>query len=188
MAEFLKKLNKTQTERVLTILEERFTKYMNRHKGIQWDIVKSRLLVSPVNLCTIYNMELSGGEPDVVKHDEKNGEIWIMDCSPETPLGRRSLCYDEEALIARKENRPAGSAMGMAETIGIELLDQAQYTFLQSLGNFDLKTSSWLKTPEDIRKKGGAIFGDNRYGRTFIYHNGVQSYYAVRGFRGLHRV
>lgn len=178
------KLSAKQREELIGTLNARFEKHQNRHKGLDWAKVQSRLEANPAKLNSLYEMERTGGEPDVVGHDPKTGELLFYDCSPETPSGRRSLCYDQEALDARKEAKPAGSAIDMASTMGIEVLTEDEYRDLQKLGNFDLKTSSWLKTPAPVRKLGGAIFGDRRYDRIFIYHNGVQSYYAARGFRG----
>ena len=175
-------------EGLLAGLKTRFEKDRTRHQGLDWADVQARLETSPEKLWSLYEMENSGGEPDVVVLDGQTGPITFMDCSPESPAGRRNLCYDRQALESRKENRPVGSAMEMAVGMGIELLDEDQYRFLQTLGEFDLKTSSWLKTPPGIRKLGGAIFGDRRYDHVFVYHNGASSYYAVRGFRGLLRV
>jgi hypothetical protein len=188
MTKLSKKLNKKQEEELILLLEERFIKNKNRHKNVEWNEVRTKLLKSPSKLYSIFLMEQNGGEPDVTGFDKKTGEFWFMDCSTESPAGRRSLCYDEEALTARKENKPKGSALGIAFEMGIELLNEEQYMYLQSLGQFDCKTSSWLLTPVEVRNNGGAVFGDYRYGRVFIYHNGVQSYYAARGFRGLLKV
>jgi hypothetical protein len=159
-----------------------------RHQGITWAKVFARLETNKAKLLSLYEMENTGGEPDVAGYDKKTGEYIFYDCSPESPSGRRSVCYDEEALHARKENKPKASAVGMADAMGIELLTEKQYRALQMLGNFDTKTSSWIKTPAAIRQKGGAIFCDYRYGNTFVYHNGAESYYAARGFRGLLKV
>lgn len=167
-------------EELLLKLEARFRDNMRRHSDLKWDDVKSML--SDKILKSVAKMEETGGEPDVVVFDKN--QIAFVDCSAESPSGRRSLCYDRTALDARKQNKPSNSAAGIAEEIGIELLTEDEYMKLQSVGDFDLKTSSWLKTPNDVRSKGGAIFGDKRYGRTFIYHNGADSYYAARGFRG----
>jgi len=161
---------------------------MNRHKGLDWAKVQARLEANAEKLRSLHEMEASGGEPDVVGHDKKTGEFIFYDCSTETPKGRRSICYDREAWEARKEFKPENNAMGMASAMGIELLTEEQYRELQTLGEFDLKTSSWLKTPSEIRKLGGALFADRRYDHVFVYHNGAQSYYAVRGFRGSLRV
>lgn len=173
---------------LLHTLAERFQGHPERHAGIAWADVAARLDARPAALRALQAMEDSGGEPDVIGRDGATGQLLFCDCAAETPSGRRSLCYDDAALHARKENKPAGSAMGMAAAMGIELLDEAQYRALQELGEFDLKTSSWLATPGEVRALGGALFGDRRYGRVFTYHNGVQSYYAARGFRGLLRV
>jgi len=180
--------HKAQTkEPLLRSLERRFGSFMHRHEGIAWQQVLVRLEASAAALKALGEMERSGGEPDVIGQDE-GGRYLFCDCSAESPLGRRSLCYDGEALSARKENRPAGSAVGAAAAMGVELLTPEQYHRLQQLGEFDTKTSSWLATPEDVRSLGGALFGDRRFGRVFVYHNGAQSYYAARGFRGLLRV
>jgi hypothetical protein len=176
------------SEELLGILEGRFKKNMNRHKGIEWAKVRTRLEAHPEKLRSLGEMERTGGEPDVVGHDRKTGEFTFYDCSAETPKGRRSVCYDREGLESRKTARPDDSAMDMAAAMGIELLTEEQYRELQQLGEFDTKTSSWLKTPPDIRKLGGALFGDRRYGHVFVYDNGAQSYYAVRAFRGSLRV
>lgn len=170
---------------LLATLKARFDKHATRHKGITWEQVQARLDASKTALDALKAMEDSGGEPDVIARDAKSGAVTFCDCSAESPSGRRSLCYDQEALDARKEAKPAGSAMGMAESMGVTLLTEEQYAMLQSLGKFDLKTSSWLLTPPAMRKLGGAIFGDRRYDRVFTYHNGVQSYYAARGWRGV---
>ena len=161
---------------------------MPRHKGIAWADVQAKLEDNAAALRTLHAMESSGGEPDVIAYDKKSGEYTFCDCSAESPAGRRSLCFDPEALAARKENKPQGSAVGMANEMGIELLSEDEYRALQALGEFDLKTSSWVQTPSDIRKLGGALFCDRRYGKVFVYHNGAQSYYAARGFRGVVRV
>lgn len=182
----LKKAAARQTggTELMQILQSRFEKNMQRHKGINWKDVAARLGAKPAKLAALESMESTGGEPDVVDYNKKTGEYIFFDCSPETPAGRRSVCYDREGLESRKEHRPANSAIDMASELGIEMLTEEQYRQLQQLGPFDTKTSSWLKTPESIRELGGAIFGDHRYGQVFIYHNGAQSYYAVRGFRG----
>ena len=161
---------------------------MNRHKGLDWAKVKTKLEASTEKLYSVNEMEITGGEPDVVGHDKKSGEYIFYDCSAETPKDRRSLCYDHEALEKRKEHKPADSAINMAADMGIDILTEEQYRELQQLGNFDTKTSSWIKTPPDIRKLGGAIFCDRRYNTVFLYHNGADSYYAARGFRGSVRV
>ena len=181
-------LSSVQKAQLLSTLKDRFEKNKKRHSGIAWETVESRLEANPGKLWSLHEMDSSGGEPDVVGQDEKTGEILFFDCSAESPTGRRSLCYDEQALESRKEHKPKGSAMGIAEEMGIELLTEDQYRTLQKLGNFDTKTSSWLQTPSGIRKLGGAIFGDWRYGNVFIYHNGAESYYAARGFRGSVRI
>lgn len=177
-----------QRSELLKVLKSRFEKNMERHKGLEWSKIEERLEANSEKLWSLYEMERTGGEPDVVAYDEETGEYIFYDCSTESPAGRRSLCYDNEALEARKANKPIGSAVGMAADMGIELLTEDQYRELQKLGNFDMKTSSWLKTPSDVRKLGGAVFGDYRYGRVFVYHNGVESYYGARGFRGCVRV
>lgn len=166
----------------------RFERYSVRHEGIDWNAVLARLEARPAAFESLEKMEVSGGEPDVIGQDPETGEFLFGDCSAESPAGRRSLCYDPEALAARKENKPVGSAVGMAAEMGIELMTESQYRHLQSLGSFDLKTSSWILTPADVRSLGGALFCDRRYGKVFVYHNGVQSYYAARGFRGILRV
>lgn len=175
-------------ERLLSALGARFDKNMARHKGITWAQVQARLDAHPAALESLQAMEDSGGEPDVIALDKKSGQVTFCDCAAETPAGRRSLCYDRAALDARKEAKPEGSAVDRATAMGVELLTEEQYRALQELGEFDLKTSSWIQTPADVRKLGGALFGDRRYGRVFVYHNGAQSYYAARGFRGLLRV
>lgn len=177
-----------EQDALLELLKARFTKHPHRHPGIAWDTVLARLLGNTAALKSLAQMEATGGEPDVIGHDEATGTYLVCDCSAESPAERRSLCYDGEALNARKENKPQGSAAQVAAAMGIELLDEEQYRALQALGEFDLKTSSWLATPPEVRALGGALFGDRRYGRVFVYHNGVQSYYAARGFRGLLRV
>ena len=181
-------LSPEQREELLTTLKARFEKNMNRHQGLEWANVRARLAANPEKLCSLHEMESTGGEPDVVGHDKKTGEYVFYDCSPESPKGRASLCYDREALDSRKEHKPKSSAMDMAAAMGAELLTEAQYQELQKLGAFDTKSSSWLKTPDEIRKLGGAIFGDRRFGRVFVYHNGAESYYSGRGFRGWLRV
>jgi hypothetical protein len=177
-----------QREELLETLQARFEKHRERHAGLAWAAALARLEASPAGLRSLYLMEQSGGEPDVVGQDAATGEFIFCDCAAESPAGRRSICYDQEALESRKENRPDGSALGMAATMGIALLTEAQYRQLQTLGEFDLKTSSWIQTPPDIRQRGGALFADRRYGHVFVYHNGAQSYYAARGFRGALRV
>jgi hypothetical protein len=177
-----------EQEELLKTLKARFEKNMNRHKGLDWAKVQARLEANPQKLRSLNEMETTGGEPDVVGHDKKSGEYIFYDCSAESPKGRRSICYDHEALEARKEHKPKDSAVNMAATMGIELLTEEQYRELQKLGNFDLKTSSWVKTPPEIRKLGGALFCDRRYNQVFLYHNGADSYYAARAFRGSLRV
>ena len=183
-----KDLSPAQRKELINTLKERFEKNMNRHKGVDWSKVQTKLEADSGKLWSLNEMEITGGEPDVVGHDKKTGEYVFYDCSDESPKGRRSLCYDRQALDSRKEFKPKNNAVEMAASMGIELLDEAQYRELQKLGNFDTKTSSWLKTPADIRKLGGAIFADFRYGNVFVYHNGAESYYAARGFRGCLRV
>jgi hypothetical protein len=177
-----------QFDQLLQILKTRFEIYRYRHQGLDWSAVEAALLTRPGVLATVDAMETSGGQPDVIGQDPKDGAFIFCDCSPETPAGRRSLCYDQQALDARKENKPAGSVVGMAASMGIELLTEAQYRELQKLGEFDLKTSSWVQTPESIRMLGGALFCDRRYGQVFVYHNGAESYYGARGFRGMVKV
>lgn len=181
-------MNAAQRQELLGILKSRFEKNKNRHPDLEWAHVLARLETHPVALRSLAEMERTGGEPDVVGHDPGTGEVVFMDCSAESPTGRRSVCYDREALDSRKEHKPAHSAVEMAEAMGIDLLTEEQYRQLQELGCFDTKTSSWIKTPAEIRQLGGALFCDRRYGMVFLYHNGAQSYYAVRGFRGLLRV
>lgn len=188
MENLSKVLSAEQQQELLHILKKRFEKNQNRHKELEWERVQTKLLASPEKLWSLNEMEVTGGEPDVVGYDETTGEVIFFDCSAETPKGRRSICYDGEALESRKEHKPANSAVGMATDMGIELLSEEQYRELQKLGSFDLKTSSWVKTPESIRKLGGAIFCDRRYDTVFTYHNGAESYYGVRGFRGSLRV
>jgi hypothetical protein len=183
-----KALSPAQREELLEILKTRFGRHMNRHKGLNWATVQARLEANTTKLWSLNEMERTGGEPDVVGHDKSTGEYIFNDCSAQSPKGRRSLCYDREALESRKEHKPADSAIDMAGAIGIELLTEAQYRALQTLGEFDSTTSSWVRTPSDIRKLGGALFCDRRYGNAFVYHNGAESYYAARGFRGSLRV
>lgn len=183
-----KELPADQRESLVGVLKARFEKNMHRHKGLKWADVQARLEADAAKLWSLDAMEETGGEPDVVAYDKKTGEYIFFDCSAESPKGRRSVCYDHEALESRKEHKPANSAMQMAADMGIELLTEAQYRELQQLGNFDTKTSSWVVAPADIRKLGGALFGDRRYNTVFIYHNGAESYYAARGFRGALRV
>ncbi|HLJ25384.1 MAG TPA: DUF4256 domain-containing protein [Candidatus Angelobacter sp.] len=181
-------LSKKQHEEMLRVLKARFEKNVNRHKDLEWPEVQAKLEANAEKLWSLSEMERTGGEPDVVGHDKKTGEYIFYDCSAESPKGRRSLCYDRAALDARKEHKPKDSAIDMAAAMGIELLTEEQYRGLQKLGSFDTKTSSWVKTPSDIRKLGGAVFCDRRYDTVFLYHNGAESYYAARGFRGLLRV
>lgn len=183
-----KQLTAKQREELSGILKSRFEKNMNRHKGIVWDKVQAKLQANADKLWSLNEMEVTGGEPDVVGYDKKTGEYIFYDCAAETPKGRRSLCYDREALDSRKEHKPKNNIVDMAAAMGIEILTEEQYRELQKLGKFDTKTSSWLKTPAEIRKLGGAIFGDFRYGQVFVYHNGAQSYYGSRAFRGSLRV
>lgn len=173
---------------IMNILKRRFESNMQRHAGIEWDEVEAKLVSHPDKLRSLQLMEETGGEPDVVGYDESTGEYIFMDCSAESPKGRRSICYDHEALEKRKQHKPENSAMNMAKEMGIEILTEEQYRQLQTLGEFDLKTSSWIKTPDSIRKLGGALFCDRRYNTVFVYHNGADSYYSSRGFRGLLRV
>ena len=183
-----KDMTPKQREELLSVLKSRFEKNMKRHKDLEWAKVKSKLDASAEKLWSLNEMERTGGEPDVVGHDRKTGEYVFYDCSAESPNGRRSLCYDREGLESRKEHKPDNNAIDMADAMGIELLTEGQYRELQELGDFDTKTSSWLKTPSDIRALGGAIFADRRYDHVFVYHNGAGSYYAARGFRGSLRV
>jgi len=178
-----KGLSPEQEEKLLKILKARFEKNMSRHKGIDWNKVQAKLEASSTKLWSLSEMERTGGEPDVVGSDKK-GEYIFIDCAAESPAGRRSVCYDPAALASRKEHKPKNSALGMADDMGIEILTEEQYRHLQELGDFDLKTSSWVQTPAAIRKAGGALFCDRRYGHVFLYHNGAESYYAARGFRG----
>ena len=177
-----------QRERLLGILQARFEKNLSRHQGLEWAGVKAKLEANNETLWSLSEMERTGGEPDVVGQDKETGAYIFFDCSPESPNGRRSLCYDREALDSRKEAKPKNSAMDVAGAMGIELLTEDEYRELQKLGNFDMKTSSWIRTTIDVRKLGGAIFGDRRFGRVFVYHNGAESYYAARAFRGSLRV
>src|SRR6185436_9944197 len=188
MPKINKELTSEQREELFRALQTRFEKNMNRHNGLEWDKVQAKLDANTEKLWSLNEMERTGGEPDVVGYDKRTGEYIFYDCSAESPKGRRSLCYDREALEARKEFKPKNNAIDVAVGMGIELLTEEQYRELQKLGNFDTKTSSWVKTPSDIRKLGGALFADYRYGRVFVYHNGAESYYAARGFRGLLRV
>ena len=183
-----KELSPKHREELLTALKARFEKNMSRHKGIEWVNVQATLEAKDDRLWSLNEMERTGGEPDVVGHDKKSGEVVFFDCSEQSPKGRVSFCYDREALDSRKEHKPKNSVMDMAAAMGIELLTEEQYFELQKLGEFDTKSSSWVKAPADIRKLGGGLFGDRRFGRVFIYHNGAQSYYGGRGFRGSLRV
>lgn len=183
-----KKLSAEQTAELLQVLEIRFGKNMKRHKGLEWSKVLAKLKANSDKLWSLDDMESSGGEPDVIGYDKKKDEYIFCDCSAETPKGRRSICYDHQALESRKEHKPANSAMNMAAEMGIEILTEEEYRALQELGEFDLKTSSWVKTPDKVRKLGGALFCDRRFDTVFLYHNGAESYYAARGFRGILRV
>jgi hypothetical protein len=181
-------LPKKQRDELLKALRTRFEKHLNRHQGLEWTNVEARLEANPTKLSSLHEMERTGGEPDVIGHDKKTGEYIFYDCSAESPKDRRSLCYDRKALDSRKENKPKNNAQDMAAAMGIELLTEEQYRELQKLGEFDTKTSSWLQTPSRIRELGGAIFCDRRFDTVFVYHNGAESYYAARGFRGWLRV
>lgn len=181
-------LTPKQREQLLHTLQTRFEHHMERHQGVEWTKVLARLEAKPEKLASLQLMEETDGEPDVVSFDRKTGEVVFFDCAPQSPKARASLCYDGAALASRKEHKPTDSAMEMAEAMDIDLLDEEQYTALQKLGEFDTKTSSWLKTPDAMRKLGGALFGDRRFGRVFFYHNGAESYYSGRGFRGVLRV
>lgn len=182
------KLDPKQQEALLKTLQARFEKHLNRHQGLSWAKVKAKLEANPEKLGSLQEMESTGGEPDAVGFDKKTGEYLFYDCSAETPKGRTSVCYDREGLESRKEHKPKNNAMDMAAAMGIELLTEEEYLELQQLGDFDTKTSSWIKSPADMRKLGGALYGDRRYGRVFIGHNGAQSYYSARGFRGSLRI
>ncbi len=186
--EIIKELSQEQVAELFGTLKARFQKNMNRHQGLDWAKVQSKLEVKPEKIRSLFEMESTGGEPDVVSYDDKTGEYIFYDCSAESPKGRRSICYDREGLESRKEFKPATSAIDMASDMGVELLSEEHYRQLQKLGKFDTKTSSWIKTPTAIRELGGAIFADFRYGNVFVYHNGASSYYAVRGFRASLRV
>ena len=183
-----KELSPRQREELISALKARFEKNMNRHKGLEWAKVQAKLEANPKKLWSLNEMEKTGGEPDVVGHDKRAGEYIFYDCSAESPKGRRSICYDREALESRREHKPENNAIDMAAAMGIEILTEGQYRELQKLGKFDTKTSSWIETPSDIRKLGGAIFADYRYGKVFVYHNGAESYYGARAFRGSLRV
>jgi hypothetical protein len=178
-------LSKNDSQALLEILKNRFESNKNRHETLEWSVIEKKLETKPDKLWSLHEMERTGGEPDVIRYDTIKDEYSFVDCSDESPANRRSFCYDSEALAARKENKPKNSAVAMANEMGIEILNEADYHELQKLGNFDNKTSSWLQTPKSIRALGGAVFGDFRYGRVFIYHNGAESYYAARGFRGI---
>lgn len=181
-------MKKALADEFLKALGERFSKNVHRHKGIDWATVEARLVADTKKLGVLYEMDFTGGEPDVIGYDKKADKFIFCDCSPESPTGRRSLCYDRKALDARKENKPGGNALEMAASIGVEILTEQQYRELQELGEFDKKTSSWINTPQYVRDLGGALFCDRRYGKVFVYHNGAESYYAARGFRGLLKV
>ncbi|KKE79398.1 DUF4256 domain-containing protein [Oceanobacillus caeni] len=183
-----KELSLEQREELLQVLKARFEKNMNRHEGLEWSDIQAKLDANTEKLWSLHEMERTGGEPDVVGYDEARGEYIFYDCSKESPKGRRSVCYDREALESRKKHKPENNAMDMATAMGIELLTEEQYRALQRLDNFDMKTSSWIQTPSDIRERGGALFCDYRYGHVFVYHNGAESYYGARGFRGSLRV
>lgn len=183
-----KELSPDQRDALLNTLKARFENNMNRHIALEWVNVEEKLAANPEKMWSLYEMERTGGEPDVVDYDKKTGEYVFYDCAAESPKGRRRICYDREALQARKKNKPENNAVDMAAAMGIELLTEAQYRQLQQLGEFDTKTSSWVRTPADIRKLGGALFCDRRYDTVFVYHNGAQSYYAARGFRGALRI
>ncbi|MFC5711797.1 DUF4256 domain-containing protein [Thalassorhabdus alkalitolerans] len=183
-----RELSLEEREELLSTLKSRFEKNMNRHKDLEWTKVQARLEENPEKLWSLNEMEVTSGEPDVVGQDKKTGEFIFYDCTTESPKGRRSVCYDQEALESRKKHKPENNAIDMATSMGIELLTEEQYRYLQKLGNFDMKTSSWVQTPASIRRLGGAIFCDRRYDHVFVYHNGAESYYAARGFRGSLRV
>lgn len=183
-----KVLTEVQREQLLTTLKKRFEKNMHRHENLQWEKIEEKLLNNPDKLWSLYEMERTEGEPDVIGYDSENDQYIFCDCSKESPKGRRSVCYDREALESRKNHKPENSAVEMAQEMGIEILDEEQYRELQKLENFDMKTSTWIKTPADIRALGGALFCDFRYGHVFVYHNGASSYYASRGFRGILKV
>jgi len=183
-----KELSPEQSQQLLAALKARFQKNMNRHQGLEWAHVQAKLEASAEKLWSLNEMERSGGEPDVVGHENKTDEYIFYDCSAESPKGRRSLCYDRQALEARKENKPKGNALDMAAAMGVELLTEQQYRELQKIGKFDEKTSSWVKTPSEVRQLGGALFCDRRFNTIFVYHNGAESYYAARGFRGSRKV
>lgn len=181
----MKKLSALQIDELLMILKARFEKNSHRHQRLDWSAIQTKLIELPDKLWSLSQMEMTSGEPDIIGYEENNGKYIFCDCSVESPMGRRSLCYDDVALQSRKENKPANSAIGLANEMGIEILSESQYRDLQKFGPFDTKTSSWVLTPPDIRNKGGAVFCDYRYGRVFLYHNGAESYYSSRGFRGM---
>ena len=183
-----KQLSEKETTILLDILQQRFDKNKNRHKDLDWSKIETKLKANPTKLWSLNEMEISGGEPDVVDYDKKTDEYLFFDCSPESPKDRRSFCYDREALDARKENKPQNDVLTVASEMGVEILNETQSRFLQNLGEFDLKTSTWIKTPKNIRELGGALFCDRRYNTVFTYHNGANSYYAARAFRGVLRV
>lgn len=183
-----KQLSERETIELLDFLQQRFEKNIHRHPKMNWSKIETKLQANPQKLWSLNEMEISGGEPDVVDYDKKSDEYTFFDCSPESPKNRRSFCYDREALDSRKENKPQNDALTVASEMGVEILDETQYRFLQTLGEFDLKTSSWIKAPKDIRALGGALFCDRRYNTVFVYHNGANSYYAARAFRGVLRV
>lgn len=183
-----KKLTPEQCEKILSTLQERFEKNMTRHEGLEWAKIQERLAANAEKLWSLNQMEITGGEPDIIAYDKESNQYLFCDCSSESPEGRRSFCYDREALDSRKANKPQNSVVDMANEIGIELLSEDQYRELQKLGTFDIKSSSWIKTPDNIRKLGGALFCDRRYDTVFVYHNGADSYYAARGFRGLLKI
>jgi hypothetical protein len=181
-------MKQAQRDQLLGVLKSRFENNKSRHKGLEWEAIQKKLSASPDKLRSLQEMEATGGEPDVIGRDAKSGEFLFFDCSAESPTGRRSVCYDREGLESRKEHRPANNALDMAAAMGIQILTEEQYRLLQTLGSFDTKTSSWVSTPAAIRKLGGALFCDRRYGQVFVYHNGAQSYYAARAFRGVLRL
>ena len=181
-------LTTEQSKALISTLKTRFEKNMNRHPGLKWSLLQSKLEANPKKLVSLFKMEATGGEPDVVEFDSESDEFIYYDCAPESPKGRRSICYDPEAKASRKKFPPEDSAVGMASEMGITLLDESAYQKLQQTGNYDQKTSSWIATPDELRQLGGALFGDRRFGRVFIYHNGAESYYAARGFRGMLKV
>ena len=183
-----KQLSEKETIELLDILQQRFEKNKNRHENLDWSKIEEKLNLNPSKLWSLHQMEISGGEPDIVDYDEKTDEYIFFDCSAESPKGRRSFCYDREALDSRKEHKPQNDVITAAKEMGVEILSEEQYRYLQSVGKFDLKTSSWIKTPKEIRELGGALFCDRRYNTVFVYHNGADSYYAARAFRGVLKV